>query len=213
MAQFPVGKTDSHTDILFNLKMANRHGLITGSTGTGKTVTLQYLAEQFSEVGVSVFTADIKGDLSGISYPCELTPKLQDRIKKLHIKDFVPHANPVIFWDLLGKKGHPLRTTISEMGPLLMGRLLDLNDTQQGVLNAAFTYADDEGLFLLDLKDLRSLLEWVGNHATELKSKYGNISTNTIGAIQRGLLTINGAGGNQFFGEPAVKIEHLFLKD
>lgn len=197
MGQFSIGKTDDNKDIIFNLKMANRHGLVAGATGTGKTVTLQYLAEQFSQAGISVFTADVKGDLAGIS--CAANPQGQ--------------ANPVIFWDLYGKKGHPLRTTISEMGPLLMGRLLDLNATQQGVLNAAFSYADDEGLFLLDLKDLRTLLDWIGKHAAELKVKYGNISSNTIGAIQRGLLTLNEAGGDQFFGEPAFKIDNLFLKD
>ncbi len=212
MSEFPVGKTDS-TIVYFDLKMANRHGLVSGATGTGKTVTLQTLAENFSEAGVSVFTADVKGDLSGLSCAAVPSAKLQERITALKMKDFIPAKDPVVFWDLYGKNGHPIRTTISEMGPLLLGRLLGLNDTQQGILNATFSYADDEGLLLLDLKDLRALLDLMSKNASSLKTKYGNLSSSSIGAIQRGLLTLNEAGGDQFFGEPALNIEDLLLKD
>lgn len=213
MPQFLIGFDEKGAPTLFDIAMANRHGLIAGSTGTGKTVTLQRIAEQFSAAGVSVFTADVKGDLGGIAFPSDINPKLEQRIKDLKIKDYRPEGNPVVFWDIYGKNGHPLRTTISEMGPLLLGRLLDLNDTQQGVLNAAFNIADDEGLLLLDLKDLRALLDWISQNAGQLKAKYGNIASNTLGAIQRGLLTLKDAGGDVFFGEPAFKVDNLFSKD
>ncbi|MGE3318239.1 MAG: helicase HerA-like domain-containing protein [Candidatus Berkiella sp.] len=213
MGNFTIGIDNKEAPIHFNLEMANRHGLVAGATGTGKTVTLQVLAEAFSREGVAVFTADVKGDLAGIAYPANLNDKLSKRISLLKIQNYTPEGNPVVFWDIYGKKGHPLRTTISEMGPLLLGRLLDLNDTQQGVLSAAFSLADDEGLLLLDLKDLRSLLDWMGQHSAEYKSKYGNMSSATIGAIQRGLLSLNEAGADQFFGEPALNVQDLFGKD
>lgn len=213
MSHLTIGIDNKKTPISFNLAMANRHGLVAGATGTGKTVTLQVLAEAFSREGVAVFTADVKGDLAGIALPANMNDKLSKRILDLKVLNFSPQGNPVVFWDIYGKKGHPLRTTISEMGPLLLGRLLDLNDTQQGVLSAAFSLADDEGLLLLDLKDLRSLLDWMGQHSAEYKVKYGNMSTATIGAIVRGLLSLNEAGGELFFGEPALNIQDLFGKD
>ncbi len=213
MEKFIVGLNDQLDPIEFQLAMGNRHGLIAGATGTGKTVTLQRIAEQFANAGVSVFTADVKGDLSGIAMPASDNPKLMQRLADLKITNFTPAGNPVVFWDIFGKSGHPLRTTISEMGPLLLGRLLNLNDTQQGVLNAAFSLADDQGLLLLDLKDLRSVLEWMGNNAATLKSKYGNIANTSLGAIQRGLLTLQEAGGEHFFGEPAFNIQQLFQKE
>lgn len=213
MIQFPVGKDSNQHSILFTLAMANRHGLIAGATGTGKTVTLQYLAEQFAELGICVFSADIKGDLSGMAFPSQDNPKLKTRITDLKITNYTPHGNSVVFWDLYGKSGHPLRATISEMGPLLLGRLLNLNDTQQGVLNATFSAADDEGLLLIDLKDLQSMLQWMSQNSKKLSSKYGNIPSSSVGAIQRGLLTLKEAGADDFFGEPNFKIETLLQKD
>ncbi|RMG44429.1 MAG: DUF853 family protein [Candidatus Dadabacteria bacterium] len=193
--------------------MCNRHGLIAGATGTGKTVTLQVLAENFSRLGVPVFSADIKGDLSGISQPASPHPKITERIEKIGIKDYTPSGCPVLFWDVYGKNGHPVRTTISEMGPLLLSHLLELNDTQEGVLHIAFAIADDQGLLLLDLKDLRALLSWMAEHTTEIKKNYGNVSPNSIAAIQRDLLVLQEAGGDLFFGEPALKLEHLMQRD
>ncbi len=213
MSDFPIGIDGEKKPIIFNIAMANRHGLVAGATGTGKTVTLQVLAEQLSKAGVAIFTADVKGDLSGIALASNPNDKLLKRVEELNIKNYTPESNPVVFWDIYGKTGHPLRTTITEMGPLLLGRLLNLNDTQQGVLTAAFSLADDEGLLLLDLKDLRSLLDWMGQHSADYKSKYGNISTSTVGAIQRGLLSLNEAGGEVFLGEPAFNIQDLFAKD
>lgn len=214
MAQFPVGSDQKHHLIQFDLAMANRHGLITGATGTGKTVSLQKIAEQFSQLGVPVFSADIKGDLSGIAFPADKdNPILKKRLQDLKIDQFTPAGCPVVFWDIYAKNGHPLRTTVSEVGPLLFARLLNLNETQEGIINAAFSLADDAGWLLLDLKDFRSLLTWMGENANELKSKYGNITTTSIGAIQRGLLSLEEAGGDHFFGEPAFKIDHLFQKD
>ncbi|MFZ2315202.1 MAG: helicase HerA-like domain-containing protein [Gammaproteobacteria bacterium] len=213
MLTFPFART-LHGDIIsFNLGMANRHGLIAGATGTGKTVTLQTLAEQFSEAGVSVFTADVKGDLSGIALLADENPKLKKRIDELKIANYTPHGNPVIFWDIYCQTGHPLRTTIDSMGPLLMGRLLNLNDTQQGLLNAAFSFAKDESMQLVDLKDLKSVVEWMGTNADTMKVKYGNIASTSIGAIQRSLLTLKEAGGDQFFGEPNFDVNQLFQKD
>lgn len=193
--------------------MANRHGLIAGATGTGKTVTLQVLAEGFSRCGVPVFLADVKGDLSGLSQAGEAKPKLLERAHKLGVTDFAPRAYPTLFWDLFGTQGHPIRTTISDMGPLLLTRLLDLNDTQEGILNIAFKLADDDGLLLLDLKDLRSLLTYMGDNAAKIKIHYGNISSASIGAIQRSLLTLELQGAAQFFGEPALALKDFMRTD
>jgi len=191
------------------LKYANRHGLVTGATGTGKTVTLQILAEGFSRAGVPVFAADIKGDLSGIAMEGEPQDFLAERAKKIGFDDYAYGATPTIFWDLFGKQGHPVRTTVSEMGPLLLSRMLELNDTQEGVLNIAFKLADDEGLLLLDLKDLRALLVAVQERSKEISVKYGNVSTASIGAIQRALLVLEQQGGENFFGERALEIADL----
>ena len=189
--------------------MANRHGLVAGATGTGKTVTLQKIAGELSNIGVPVFMADIKGDLSGISQPGGNNPKVEDRIKTLSIKGFKYEGNPVVFWDVFGQSGHPIRTTISEMGPLLISRLLGLNDVQEGVLATVFKIADDNGLLLLDMKDLRSMLQNVGDNAKVYTTEYGNIPVATIGTIQRGLLTLEEQGADKFFGEPAFNINDL----
>src|SRR4030095_10989831 len=188
-------------------QMANRHGVITGATGTGKTVTLQRIAEELSRRGVPVFMADIKGDLTGVSQPGSMTGKIGERLTSLGFTDVKFEGSPVTLWDVFGKQGHPLRATISEMGPLLLARILQLNDTQEGVLFLVFKIADDNGLLLLDLKDLQSLLKFVGENSEEFTVKYGNVSKATIGAIQRGLLQIEQQGGTSFFGEPAVKLE------
>ncbi|QXL84630.1 helicase HerA-like domain-containing protein [Comamonas sp. NLF-1-9] len=187
--------------------LANRHGLITGATGTGKTVTLQTLAEQFSAIGVPVFMADVKGDLSGISQKGQISGKLAEVIAERGLPTPEPVACPTTLWDVFGQQGHPVRATISDMGPLLLARMLDLNDTQSGVLNLVFKIADDNGLLLLDLKDLRAMLQHVGDNAKSFTTQYGNISAASIGAIQRGLLTIETQGGDQFFGEPMLDIE------
>lgn len=194
-------------------KFANRHGLITGATGTGKTVTLQGLAESFSELGVPVFLADVKGDLAGISQPGGGNPKIEDRAKQLNLAPLSYAAFPTMFWDVFGESGHPVRTTISEMGPLLLSRLLDLNDTQEGVLNLTFKLADDQGLLLLDLKDLRAMLQSVAEHAKELQVEYGNVNATSIGAIQRALLVLEEQGGEKFFGEPALNLSDLMRTD
>jgi DNA helicase HerA-like ATPase len=188
------------------LRFANRHGLIAGATGTGKTVTLQILAEGFSNAGVPVFLADVKGDLSGLSQAGIAKPKILERVERIAMDGFEPKAAPVVFWDLFGKKGHPIRTTVSEMGPLLLARLLDLNETQEGVLNIAFQVADDEGLLILDLKDLKSLLRFVSDNGKELMAAYGNVSPRSVGAIQRRLLTLSQQGAGKFFGEPALEL-------
>ena len=200
-------------EILLLPKMANRHGLIAGATGTGKTVSLRVLAEQFSSIGVPVFLADVKGDLATISQPGGDNPKVNDRIRDLGLKDFRFEGYPVAFWDVFGEKGHPLRATVSEMGPLLLSRIFNLNDTQSGVLNAIFKIADDNGLLLLDLKDLRAMLQFVGDNASRFKTEYGNISTASIGAIQRNLLVLEEQGGDRFFGEPALDINDLLQTD
>ena len=187
--------------------LANRHGLITGATGTGKTVTLQKLAEAFSRIGVPVFMADVKGDLTGISQKGQVADKLADVLKERGLPLPEPTACPTTLWDVFGEQGHPVRATISDMGPLLLGRMLDLNDTQSGVLNLVFKIADDNGLLLLDLKDLRAMLQHVGDNAKNFTTKYGNISTASIGAIQRGLMQIESQGGDKFFGEPMLDIE------
>src|ERR1700723_1953328 len=193
--------------------MANRHGLVAGATGTGKTVTLQVMAESFSRAGVPVFAADVKGDLSGISQPGKESPKLAERIKKLKLENFTYSACPVTFWDVFGEQGHPVRATVSEMGPLLFSRLLNLNDTQAGVLTLVFKIADDNGLLLLDFKDLQAMLQHVGEHAAEFQTQYGNISAASIGAIQRGLIEIQQQGGEKFFGEPALNLDDLMQTD
>jgi len=187
-------------------QMANRHGVITGATGTGKTVTLQRLAEGFSQRGVPVFMADIKGDLTGVTQIGGGNPKVDARNELLGITPQYEQF-PATVWDVFGKQGHPLRATVSEMGPLLIARLLQLNDTQEGVLSIAFKYADDNGLLLLDLKDMQSLMQWVGQNADELTLQYGNVSAASVGAIQRGLLQLDEQGGDLFFGEPAVRLE------
>ena len=196
-------------------KMANRHGLIAGATGTGKTVTLKVLAESFSEMGVPVFLADIKGDVSGMCLPGEDSEGFQKRIRnKLGLEiDWKFEGYPIRFWDVYGIKGHPVRTTISEMGPELLSRLLELNDTQTGIMNIIFRVADEQGLLLLDLKDLRSMVQYVGENAAALKTKYGNVSAQSVGAIQRALLRLEDQGGNIFFGEPALEIKDWFAQD
>jgi hypothetical protein len=204
----------SDKDLFLIPKMSNRHGLIAGATGTGKTVTLQTLAETFSSIGVPVIMSDVKGDLSGISKPSSgENRKVTERIKELGLENHVPQGYPVCFWDIFGEQGHPLRTTISEMGPLLISRLLNLNEVQSGVLNLVFKIADDNDLLLLDLKDLRKMLEFVGEHRDEYINEYGNISSASIGSIQRGLLTLEEQGAEKFFGEPAVDIMDFIQTD
>ena len=193
--------------------MANRHGLIAGATGTGKTVTLRVLAEHFSQIGVPVFMADVKGDLSGIARPGEENPKIKDRLKQLAIDGFQFSGFPTVFWDVYGQQGHPVRTTVSEMGPLLLSRLLNLNEIQSGVLQLVFKIADDNGFLLLDVKDFRAMLQHVGDNAVRFKTQYGNISAASIGAIQRGLLALDEQGGEQFFGEPALDLDDLLQSD
>jgi uncharacterized protein len=193
--------------------MANRHGLIAGATGTGKTITLQVLAESFSARGVPVFMADVKGDLSGISQPGGQSPKILERVRQLKLADYSPSGFPVVFWDVFGQAGHPVRATISEMGPLLLSRLLQLNETQTGVLNLVFRVADENGLLLLDLKDLRAVLQYVGDNAPLFTTKYGNISAASIGAIQRNLLVLESQGGDRFFAEPALNLEDFIQTD
>ena len=197
------------------LSRSNRHGLIAGATGTGKTVTLQGIAESFSAAGVPVFLADVKGDLSGIAMPgspnFKHADKLESRAKELGITDYAYADNPVIFWDLYGEQGHPIRTTVSEMGPLLLSRLLDLNETQEGVLQIIFRYADENGLLLLDFEDLSALLAWANENAAELSGKYGNVTKPSVGSIQRQLLSFEAQGADNFFGEPALEIDD-FLK-
>ena len=199
------------------LAQANRHGMIAGATGTGKTVTLQGRAESFSARGVPVFVADVKGDLAGISMPGSPTfkhaDKLEGRARELGMEDYAYADNAAVFWDLYGEKGHPIRTTVSEMGPLLLARLLDLNDTQTGVLNIVFRFADDEGLLLLDLGDLQRMLVHTAENAKELTAQYGNVSKASIGAIQRQLLSLDSQGGAQFFGEPALEIDDFLSVD
>lgn len=192
--------------VSLNLRYANRHGLIAGATGTGKTVSLQALAEGFSRAGVPVFMADIKGDLTGISAPGKPHPKVDERIEKIGITDFRFEGYPTVLWDLAGEQGHPVRATISDIGPLLLARLLELNDTQEGVLNIAFKFADDEGMLLLDMKDLRSILQHMGENAQTFQNAYGNVSSSSIGAIQRRLLVLEQQGAEKLFGEPALDL-------
>jgi len=205
-----VGKSEKPEYLA--LKMANRHGLVTGATGTGKTVTLQVLAEGFSRAGVPVFAADIKGDLSGIAAAGEPREFLLARAKQIGI-EYQPDEFPAVFWDVFGEQGHPVRATISEMGPLLLARLMDLNEVQEGVLNIAFRLADEQGLLLIDLKDLRAVLGLVAEHAQELTAQYGNVSKATIGTIQRQLLVLENQGGAKFFGEPALALSDFVRTD
>ncbi len=200
--------TSTRPEYLFH-RYGNRHGLVTGATGTGKTVTLQVLAEGFSAIGVPVFAADIKGDLSGMAAMGEMLGWQVKRAEEIGFDDYAAGKSPVIFWDLFGKQGHPVRTTVSEMGPLLLSRILDLNDTQEGVLNIAFKYADDNGLLLLDLKDLRALLVEIAGNAQQISVAYGNVASQSVGAVQRALLVLEQQGGDSFFGEKALEISDL----
>ena len=207
----PIAKTDESLGLL--PRMANRHGLIAGATGTGKTVTLRVLAEHFSRIGVPVFMADVKGDLSGLAHEGGDHPKVMERVDLLGLSDFAPEGFPVVFWDLFGEQGHPVRTTISEMGPLLLARLLNLNPTQEGILTLVFKVADDQGLLLLDLKDLQAMVRFIGDNAKEFRTTYGNISPASIGAIQRALLSLEHQGAEMFFGEPALNLDDLMQTD
>jgi len=205
----PILIAKSDVDVYLYPSMANRHGLIAGATGTGKTVSLKVLAEQFSAIGVPVFLADVKGDLSGTCKAGAANPKLDERLKKLGLQDFSYTAYPTVFWDVFGEQGHPVRTTISEMGPLLLSRLLNLNETQSGVLNVVFEAADDQGMLLLDLKDFQSMLQYVGDNASEISTKYGRVSVASIGTIQRSLLALSQQAGDKLFGEPALNLDDL----
>jgi DNA helicase HerA-like ATPase len=208
---FVGGKGKLRLDLL--LPLANRHGLIAGATGTGKSVTLRVLAEGFAAHGVPVFLADVKGDLAGICQPGLENPKFAERLKAIGQTDFGYEAMPAVFWDLFGDNGHPIRATVSELGPLLLSRLLDLNDVQSGVLNLAFKLADDMGLLLIDLKNLRALLAYMVENAADLTAQYGNVTGASVGAIQRGLLTLESQGGDKFFGEPALELSDLLRRD
>jgi hypothetical protein len=209
----PILVAKAKDEIFLLPGLANRHGLIAGATGTGKTVTLQRLAEGFSRIGVPVFMADVKGDLAGLSQKGEARGKIKERIEQLKLDEFPFDACPVVFWDAYGEQGHPVRATISEMGPLLLARMLNLNDTQQGVLTLTFKIADDNGLLLLDLKDLRAMLQFVGDNAKSFTTQYGNISAASIGAIQRGLLELEHQRADRFFAEPALNIGDLMQAD
>jgi len=213
MADPIVIAKNTDTDVVLLPQLANRHGCVTGATGTGKTVTLQLLAQAFSRLGTPVFLADVKGDLSGISQAGQSTPKLQQRLQKLGLPEPVWGACPAAFWDVFGQQGHPVRATVSDMGPLLLARMLELNDTQEGVLNLVFKVADDEGQLILDLKDLRAMLQDVSERAAQLRGKYGNVSSATVGAIQRGLLRLESQGADQFFGEPMLDIHDMLRVD
>jgi len=205
----PIARSQTGGDLYVLPGLANRHGLITGATGTGKTVTLQVMAEQFSRIGVPVFMADVKGDLAGLGAAGALSAKMAERLKAIGVETPAWAPCPVEFWDVFGAAGHPMRATISDMGPLLLGRLLDLNDTQRGVLTLVFKIADEAGLLLLDAKDLRAMLTFVGENAGRFTTEYGNVSAASIGAIQRGLLGLDEQGGDQFFGEPMLNVDDL----
>jgi len=217
MADIFIGNSLSGERQAMELGRANRHGLIAGATGTGKTVTLQGIAEGFSLAGVPVFMADVKGDLAGIAMPGSPTfknaDKLEARAAELGMTDYAYHANPVVFWDLYGELGHPVRTTISEMGPLLLARLLDLNETQEGVLNIVFRYADEQGMLLLDLADLQAMLAYTAENAAQLTTRYGNVTKASVGAIQRQVLALDSQGVGEFFGEPALEIADFIRCD
>ncbi len=199
-----VGKGD--LDVYLLSKYGNRHGLIAGATGTGKTVTLQIIAENFSKIGVPVFMADVKGDLAGLAMPGGGSPKLEERAAQIGLDSYTYSSSPVVFWDIYGQSGHPIRSTISEIGPLMLSRMMNLNDVQEGVLNIAFRVADEQGLLLLDLKDLRAILAEISEKADVLQRTYGNVSPQSVGAIQRSLLVLEEQGANNFFGEPALDI-------
>jgi uncharacterized protein len=209
----PILIAKGAADLFLLPEMANRHGLIAGATGTGKTVTLQVLAENLSSLGVPVFMADIKGDLTGISQAGGQNTKVAARIQDLKLDPYEFRGCPVTLWDVFGEQGHPVRATVSEMGPLLLARLLQLNEIQSGVLSLVFKIADERGLLLLDLKDLRATVQYVGDHASEFTTQYGNVSAASIGAIQRGLLNLEGQGGEKFFGEPALNLDDLIQTD
>jgi DNA helicase HerA-like ATPase len=217
MAGIGIGRADTGAWQELDLSRANRHGLITGATGTGKTVTLQVLAEGFSAAGVPVFMADVKGDLAGIALPgspsAANAAKLEERAREIGLTDYAYHDNPVVFWDLYGVAGHPVRTTISEMGPVLLARLLDLNETQEGVLQIVFRYADDNGLLLLDLADLQALLAFAAEEPRTFAGQYGNVTKASVGAIQRQLLSFEAQGADRFFGEPALEIDDFLSLD
>jgi hypothetical protein len=210
---FVVARTQAGEDVLFLPALANRHGLVTGATGTGKTVTLQVLADHFSQIGVPVFLADVKGDLSGVAEVGAMSPKMAERLKSTGVPEPAFAANPVAFWDVFGRQGTPIRATVSHFGPLMLGRLFGLNAIQQGVLALIFKVADDEGLLILDIKDLRAVLQYAGDNAAQFTTAYGNISTASIGAIQRSLLEIEQQGGAAFFGEPMLDIDDLIQTD
>jgi DNA helicase HerA-like ATPase len=201
------------TDLCLLPALANRHGLITGATGTGKTVTLQVMAERFSRAGVPVFMADVKGDLTGLSQPGTLSPKLKERLDRLGLPEPEFAGLPTTLWDVYGEQGHPLRATVSDMGPMLLARMLSLNETQEGVLNLVFRIADDNGLLLLDSKDLRAMLQHVGDNAKQFTTEYGNISAASIGAIQRGVLSLESQGADRFLGEPMLNFDDLLQTD
>ncbi len=211
MDQILIGKGEQPVSLL--PKYGNRHGLIAGATGTGKTVSLMVLAEGFSRLGVPVFMADVKGDVAGLAMPGALNDKLQQRVAQIGISGYAPEATPVVFWDLYGKAGHPVRATVSEIGPSLLGRILEINDTQAGVLEIAFKLADDRGLLLLDLDDLRALLAFVIDNRKEISAQYGLVSAQSVAAIQRALLTLEREGGKAFFGEPALELGDLLRTD
>ena len=206
-----IGKGQRPLHLLPHL--ANRHGLIAGATGTGKTVSLRVMAEQFSRIGVPVFMADVKGDLSGMAQAGEASDRIRQRIEKLEIADWKGESFPVTFWDVFGEQGHPVRATVSDMGPMLLARLLNLNETQSGVLTLVFKYADDHGLLLLDLKDLRATLQHVSDNSRQIRAAYGNVSAASVGAIQRALLELEQQGADQLFGEPALDIDDLMQTD
>jgi len=208
-----IAKNTELEDVVMLPVMANRHGLITGATGTGKTVTLQKMAESFSSIGVPVFVADVKGDLTGIAMAAEPSEKLRSRLEKIGVTDWQPQSNPAALWDVFGEKGHPVRATISNMGPLLLSRLLNLNDVQSGILQVVFRIADDNNMLLLDMKDLRAMTQYVADHANDFKTAYGNITTASAGAIQRGLLTLDEQGASNFFGEPMLDLADFIRTD
>jgi uncharacterized protein len=210
---FVVGRSSAGAEVVLLPQLANRHGLITGATGTGKTVTLQVLTDHFSIIGVPVFLADVKGDLSGLAKAGAASDKMKDRLKSTGHEEPKWRANPVVFWDVLAKNGFAIRATISDIGPLLLGRLFNLNPTQQGVLAIAFKMADEQGLPILDLKDLRAVLQYVGDNAAAIKTQYGNVSTASIGAIQRAVLEIDEQGGQKFLGEPMLDVDDLLQTD
>ena len=211
MNQILLGKGDQPVNLLG--KYGNRHGLVAGATGTGKTVSLLVMAEGFSRMGVPVFMADVKGDVAGLAMPGTMNEKIQQRVEQIGIENYTNEGNPVILWDIFGKSGHPIRTTISEMGPSLLARILELNDVQSGTLEISFKLADDQGLLLLDMADLRALLNFVAENKAVISKEYGLVSTQSIAAIQRSLLTLEREGGNDFFGEPALELTDLFRTD